>query len=207
MAITLYHHPWTRAARVVWMLEEVEVPYTLRFVDGYKGEQKSPEILALNPMGKVPVLTDGDTVLTETAAIGLYLADRYALGKLAPLPDDPARGPYLRWSFFGPSVLEPAVMAKVTGWNANPGSAGWGTYEDTLRTLEHALEKGPYLLGDRFSMADVVLGSTMRFLLQFKILDPLPLFLDYVGRLEQRPALQRADAKNAAVANEHGIKD
>jgi glutathione S-transferase len=113
MAITLYHHPFSRASNVVWMLEELGVPYELRFVDILKGAQKSPEIVALNPMGKVPILTDGDVVVTEAAAIGLYLADRYSLGKLAPAPDGTARAAYLRWSLFSPSVIEPAVAAFV----------------------------------------------------------------------------------------------
>src|SRR5262249_14362831 len=112
MAIVLYHHPFSRAANVVWMLEEVGAPYELRFVDLMKGAHKTPELLALNPMGKLPILTDGDAVVTESAAIGLYLADRYAYGRLAPKVDDPNRAAYLRWSFFAPSVVEPGAMAK-----------------------------------------------------------------------------------------------
>src|SRR6202453_2060944 len=112
MSITLYHHPFSRAANVVWSLEETGVPYELRFVDIMKGGQKAPDIVALNPMGKIPILTDGDLVVTESAAICLYLADRYSLGTLAPLPDDAARGADVRWLFFSPSVIEPAVSAK-----------------------------------------------------------------------------------------------
>src|SRR6478672_4134926 len=107
MAITLYHHPFSRAAGVVWTLEEVGQPYELQFVDIRKNEQKSPEHLALNPMGKIPVLVDGDVVVTEAAAIALYLADRYAAGRLAPAVDDPRRGTYLRWSLFPAAVIEP----------------------------------------------------------------------------------------------------
>lgn len=206
MSLVLFHHPLTRAANAVWMLEELEVPYTLRFVDAYAGEQKSEEVLALNPMGKLPILKDGDLVVTESAAIGLYLADRYGMGRLAPSPDDPARGTYLRWAFFGPSVLEPGVMAKSSGWEVNTGAAGWGNYEDILKALSSALEKGPYLLGDSFSMADVILGGTIGFLLRFKMLDPLPVFERYVARLDERPANQRAKEKNAAVMKERNIK-
>src|SRR4051812_40656249 len=111
MSVVLYHHPFSRAANVVWMLEEVGIPYELRFVDIMKGEHKKPELTALNPMGKLPVLTDGEATITEQAAIGIYLADRYALGRLAPTLDDPKRGSYLRWSFFAPSVIEPGSMA------------------------------------------------------------------------------------------------
>ncbi len=119
MAITLYHHPYSRAANAVWFLEEIGVPYELRFVDIMTGGQKAPDIVALNPMGKVPILMDGDLVVTEAAAIGLYLADRYSLGKLAPSPDDAARAAYhLRWCLFAPSVIEPTVSAKSTGTGA-----------------------------------------------------------------------------------------
>jgi glutathione S-transferase len=127
MSIVLYHHPFSRASTVIWMLEEVGVAYELRHVDIMAGGQKSPEILALNPMGKLPTLTDGELVVTEAAAIGLYLADRYAYGTLAPRVDDPKRGTYLRWSFFAPSVIEPGATAKMSNWPAKDGQVGWAT--------------------------------------------------------------------------------
>lgn len=206
MSIVLYHHPFSRAATVVWMLEEVGVPYQLRFVDFATGQHKQPEILALNPMGKLPILTDGAAVVTESAAIALYLADRYAPGRLAPRLDDPRRGSYLRWSFFAPGVIEPGLMAKVAGWAYKEGQAGWGNHDAMLSAMQAALSKGDYLLGDEFSMADVVFGGTVRFMLTFKMLEPLPVFVAYAERLGARPALQRADARNAAVMAEHGIK-
>jgi glutathione S-transferase len=98
----------------------------LKIVDILKGGQKSPEFIAINPMGKLPTLVDGDVVVTESAAISLYLADRYAAGRLAPALDDPRRGTYLRWSFFAPSVVEPAVMARSSGWTVKEVAAGWG---------------------------------------------------------------------------------
>lgn len=206
MSIVLYHHPMTRAANTVWMLEEVEAPYTLRHVDVFAGENKSQEILAKNPMGKLPVLVDGDVVVTESAAIGLYLADRYAMGRLAPTPDDPARGTYLRWSLFAPSVMEPGSMAKWKGWDVDAGSAGWGTHDSMLQAMTSALENRRFLLGDTFSMADVIFGGTLRYMLQFKMLPSLPVFEQYAQRLGARPAMQRASAKNAAVMEERGIK-
>src|SRR3984957_13478196 len=106
MSIVLYHHPFSRAPHVIWMLEEVGVPYELRFVDIMKGEHKAAELVALNGRGKLPILTEGDAVVTEAAAIGLYLADRHAYGRLAPKVDDPARATYLRWSLFAPSGLK-----------------------------------------------------------------------------------------------------
>ncbi|HTQ43295.1 MAG TPA: glutathione S-transferase family protein [Polyangiaceae bacterium] len=205
MAITLYHHPFTRAANVVWMLEETGIPYELRYVDTAKGEHKKPEIVALNPMGKLPILTDGDVVVTESAAIGLYLADRYSLGKLAPATDDPARAAYLRWSFFAPSVIEPGMMAKANGWQFRASNAGWGTHESMLAAMESAIAGKSYVLGDRFSMADCVFGGTIRYMLRFKLLEPTPAFSAYAERLAARPAAQRADARNAAIMKERGL--
>jgi glutathione S-transferase len=206
MAIVLYHHPFSRAANVVWMLEEVGVEYQLRWVDIMAGAQKSPELLALNPMGKLPILTDGDAVVTESAAIALYLGDRYAAGRLAPKLDDPARGTYLRWAFFTPSVMEPAAAARTSGGEFNVRAVGWGTHDDMVAATEAALAQGPYLLGERFSMADTILGGTLRFLLMFKMIDSKPVFTDYVARLEARPAFQRSSARNAALMAEHGLK-
>jgi glutathione S-transferase len=205
MSITLYHHPFSRAANVVWSLEELGVPYELRFVDIMKGEQKAPDIVARNPMGKVPILTDGDLVVTEAAAIGLYLADRYSLGNLAPSPDDPARAAYLRWSLFSPSVIEPAVSAKSAGGQFKPSQVGWGTYESVIASMESAIAGKDYVLGDRFSMADCIFGGAVRYLLRFKVLEATPTFTAYAERLGARPAAQRADVRNAAIAKEHGL--
>jgi glutathione S-transferase len=201
----LYHHPFSRAATVVWMLEELGRPYELRYVDLMAGEQKSPAFLALNPMGKLPVLVDGDTVITETAAIGLYLADRYGYGTFAPKIDDPARGPYLRWSLYSPSVIEPAAYAQGAKWEYRAAQAGWGTYAAVLDTIEHAIGAGPWLLGDRFTMADMILGGTVRYLLRFKMLEPRPAITAYVERLSARPADKTARAKNEAIVKERGL--
>ncbi len=205
MTIVLHHHPHSRASNVVWMLEEVGAPFELRFVDMRAGAHKSSDLLALNPMGKLPVLVDGDVVVTESAAIALYLADRYAYGTLAPRVDDPARGTYLRWSLFAPSVIEPGSMAKAAGWAFKPGQAGWGTHEAMILAIESAIGGGPFLLGERFTMADVVFGGTVRYMLTFGMLEPRPVFQAYAERLAARPAFQRAQARNQAVAREHGI--
>lgn len=203
--ITLYHHPFSRAAGTLWALEEVGQPYELSFVDIMKGGQKSPAILAINPMGKLPTLTDGDVVVAEAAAIALYLADRYASGTLAPKLDDPRRGTYLRWSFYAPSVIEPGATAKLNNWEFKPGQVGWGDYASMMAAMEYAIAGKQFILGDTFSMADVVFGGTVRFMLQFKMIEPTGALSAYVDRLNQRPALQRADARNAAVREEHGL--
>lgn len=202
--IVLHYHPFTRASNVVWMLEEAEVDYELRFVDLMSGEHKRPELLALNPMGKLPTLEDGELVVTESAAIGLYLADRYAPGRLAPALDDPARGSYFRWSLFAPSVIEPGAAGKASGWTYKESTVGWGNYDSMLAAMESAI-RGPFLLGDTFTMADVIFGGTVRFMLQFEMLEPRPIFVDYVDRLKARPGAQRAEARNAAVIAERGL--
>jgi glutathione S-transferase len=205
MAIVLHHHPFSRAAHTLWMLEEVGVPYELRYVDILAGAQKAPEALALNPMGKIPILVDGGTVVTENAAIALYLADRYAYGRLAPRVDDAARATYLRWSLFAPSVIEPAVIAKGGGWTYRESAAGWGTFDAMVATAESVVRDRPYVLGDAFSMADVVFGGTIRYMLAFKSIEPRPAFTAYAERLGARPALQRAEERNAAIQREHGL--
>jgi glutathione S-transferase len=205
VSIVLHHHPFSRAAGVLWMLEEIGRPYELRFVDLRQGEHKRDELVALNPMGKLPTLVDGDVVVTESAAIGLYLADRYAAGRLAPALDDPARGTYLRWSLFAPSVIEPGAMAKAAGWSFKPAQAGWGEHDAMLRSIESAIAGRAFLLGDRFTMADVIFGGTLRFMLRFEMIEPRPSFTAYAERLAARPALVRADARNAAIAADHGL--
>lgn len=206
MSITLFHHPFSRAAGTVWALEEVGVPYELRFVDIMKGAHKAPDIVALNPMGKLPILTDGDAVVTESAAIALYLADRYSYGKLAPKVDDPARGTYLRWSLFAPSVIEPGAMAKAAKWDFKPSQAGWGEYETMLRAMEGAVTGRDYLLGKEFSMADVVFGGTVRYMLMVKTIEAGPALAAYTERLGARPGAKRADERNKKVAADHDLK-
>lgn len=189
----------------MWMLEEVERPYELKVVDIMKGGQKAPDVLAVNPMGKVPILDDDGTIVTESAAIGLYLADRYAYGRLSPKVDDAARGTYLRWSFFAPSVIEPSTIAKDGKWEYKESQAGWGTPDAMLTAMESALAKGPFILGESFSMADIVFGGTLRFMMMVKSIDPRPSFTAYAERLAARPGLQRAEARNAAMMKELGL--
>ncbi len=205
MSVTLHYHPFTRAAGVVWMLEEVGVDYTLAYLDLMKGEHKNDDLRALNPMTKLPTLVDGEAVVTEAAAIGLYLADRYAPGRLAPALDAPERGAYLRWSFYAPSVIEPGCLAKAAKWEFRPAQAGWGTYESMLDTISAAIGDGPYLLGDTFTMADIVFGGTVRWMTMFNMLDKRPEYMAYVERLNARPAAQRAKAINEEQVASRGL--
>ena len=187
------------------MLEELGEPYELVYVDVQGGAHKSDEFRGLNPMGKVPTLIDGEVVVTETAAIGLYLADRYASGRLAPALDDPRRGTYLRWSFYAPSVIEPGCLAKASGWDFKPGQAGWGSYEEMLDSITSAVGEGPYLLGEQFTMADVIFGGTVRWMTMFGMLDKRPEYLAYVERLSARPAWVEAQAINNRISAEKGL--
>ncbi len=205
MPIVLHHHPYSRAANVIWMLEEVGVPYTLKYVNILAGEQKSADFLALNSMGKLPVLVDGEAVIAESAAIAMYLGDRYAPGRLAPAFDDPARGAYLRWCVYPAAVIEPGSICKANEWPFKPGQAGWGSYDSMMETLERGLSNGPWLLGERFTMADTLVGGTLRWMLRFKMMEARPSFVAYADRLAERPALQASEAKNAAIMAEHGL--
>lgn len=203
--LVLYHHPFSRAASVIWMLEEIGVPYRLEYVDLQRGEQKRDAILALNPMGKIPILVDGDVVVSETSAIGLYLADRYALGRLAPALDAKERGTYLRAMVFPSAVVEPAALARYKGWEVPASNAGFGDYEAVLTSLDRLIGDGPWVLGERFSMADVVFGANLRYLLRFQLVPTTPGRAAYVERLSDRPALAKADAINAGIIAERGL--
>jgi len=205
MALVLHYHPFSRAANVVWMLEEVGCDYTLEYVDLMSGEHKKPERRHLNPMGKLPTLVDGDAIVTESAAIALYLADRYAIGRLAPKTDAPERGTYLRWSLYAPSVIEPGCLAKSAKWEFRPSQAGWGTYDEMLDTISTALGKGTWLLGETFSMADVIFGGTIRYMTMFNMLDKRPEYMAYVERLEARPACKNAQEINNRMIQDRGL--
>ncbi|MGH6963417.1 MAG: glutathione S-transferase family protein [Phenylobacterium sp.] len=190
--ITLYHSPASRAFTAYWMLEELGVPFDVSIVDIRKGEQKKPEYLKLNPAGKVPTLTDGDVVVSENPAIGIYLADRYGYGGLAPRLEHKDRGAYLKWMVFATAVLDPVASLHEAKIDLPGFGFSFGTFDDMVGVLQGALSGRKYLLGDRFSGADVVLGGSISFLMHKKVLPEDPAFLDYYGRLTARPAYHRA---------------
>ncbi len=189
--LTLYYSPFTRAFRGLWMLEELDEPYALRLIDIRRGDQKSPEYLAINPAGKVPALRDGDCVVSESAAICAYLADRYPAARLAPAPDSPERAAYLTWLFYAAGNVEPAVMTHLNKWDVNAFQASRGAYDTVVDNLAGAVRRGPYLLGEQFTAADVMLGSMVHFCVANKLFPARSEFTTYVERLESRPALQR----------------
>lgn len=197
----LYWAPHTRSFVALWMLEETGAPYEREMVDIRSGAQSTPEYKAINPMAKVPTLVDDGTAISETAAICAYLADRVPEAKLAPPIGDLARGPYFKWLFFAPGCIEPAYMEKATNWQVESVAAGWGGYDRVIDVLDRALEKGPWILGDRFTAADVVIGSQLFYgVRMFGLVESRPSFEAYIQRFEARPAFQRClviDAEGA----------
>jgi glutathione S-transferase len=199
--LVLYTNPMSRGRIVRWMLEEVGQPYRTELLD-YATTMKAPAYLAINPMGKVPALKHGDVVVTESAAICLYLADAFPQAGLTVPIGDPRRGVFLKWLFFGPSCLEPAMTDRAFKRAEAPPRAalGYGDYDTTMDAVAKAVEPGPYLLGEQFSAADVVIGSTLRWGMLFKIVPERPEFLAYTGRLTERPAFKRAQQKDEQLA-------
>lgn len=199
--IVLYHSPQSRSIVAHWMLEEVGTPYRLHLLDLHKGEQKRPEFLAINPMGKVPAIDHDGVVVTEAAAICAYLADAFPEAGLAPQPGDPRRGAYFRWLFFGPGSLEPAILDRMFPRPAAvPAMAlGYGTVDAPLDAIAAAVKTGPYLLGDLFSAADVVVGSGLQWAMMAGAVPQRADLAAYLTRLRDRPALQRVFAKDAEL--------
>jgi glutathione S-transferase len=196
--LTLYHAAPSRSSIVRWMLEEIGEPYDVQLLNLSKGDNRAPDYLAVNPMGKVPALKHGDVVITEAAAICTYLADEFPRAKLNVPIGDPRRGPYLKWLFFGPSCIEPAIMDRAfpRKEEARRAALGYGDFDTVIDVVAKAVAGGPYLLGEQFTAADVVIGSTLRWGMMFKLLPERPEFVDYTARLAKRPALARAEAKD-----------
>lgn len=200
LSLIHYHAPQTRSVAIRWLLAELGVPHELKVLNLKAGEHKLPRYLAINPMGKVPAIAHGGTVVTETAAIAIHLADAYPQAGLAPPIGDPDRGSYLRWIVFYGAAVEPALVDRALRREGGPASMlPYGTVDDAIAALSGALARGPYLLGDRFSAADVVIGSGIRYMLTFKLLPQTDVFTGYASRLAERPALRQSLAEDAAL--------
>ena len=198
-SLTFYTNPMSRGRIARWMLEEVGEPYDTVLLD-YGTTMKGADYLAVNPMGKVPAIRHGDTVVTEAAAICAYLADAFPAAGLAPPPGDQRRGPYYRWMFFAAGPVEAAVTNKSQGFESDKKQMlGYGSFEDTMSALERAISQGPYFCGDQFTAADVYVGSQIGWGLMFGTIDERPGFKDYVGRLYVRPAARRANELDDAA--------
>ena len=188
----LYWCPNTRAIRAIWMLEELGVPYERVRVDIRDPAAKNdPAFRAVSPMGKVPALEDGTTRLWDSGAICAYLADQYPAAGLAPRIGDPDRGRYLQWLMYTNSVIEPAMAERFANIAVN-AAHGWGSFDQMLELLRNGIAAGPWVLGARFSAADVLLGTSCRFLRTFKLVEADPVLDAYVARCAARPAFLRA---------------
>jgi glutathione S-transferase len=191
----LYWAPRTRSLRALWILEEAGAPYERARLDLSAGEQKSAEFRAVNPMAKVPALTDGPLKVAESGALCAYVAEANPNAGLAPPLGDPARGRYLQWLFFSPGCIEPALMVKAANVTIRPESASFGEFDRVFDVVEAAVQPGPWLLGEKFSAADVMIGLDLHFGIDiFKLVPTRPALRAYVDRCLARPALQRAKA-------------
>ena len=192
----LFWAPQTRSQRAIWMLEEAGIAYEMERIElGSADRADSAEFRAASPMGKVPAIVDGDVAMSESAAICIYVADRYAPGTLAPALDDALRGKYLYWSLYTPAVIEPAMSEKFNKVETNRQRSGWGDFELMIETWDQALNDRDWILGDRFTAADVMLGSSAIFLRLFKMLPESTNLDAYADRCLARPANQRAMEK------------
>jgi glutathione S-transferase len=194
--IVFYTNPMSRGRIIRWMLEEVGAPYRTELL-GYGTSMKDPAYLAINPMGKVPAITHGGTVVTEVAAICAYLADAFPQANLAPPPGDRRRGPYYRWLFFAAGPLEASVADKTLGVAVpedKKGMVGYGCFDDVVAALEHAVSNAsPWLTGEQFTAADLYVGAHLGWGLQFGTLPKRPAFEAFAARCQARAAAQRAN--------------
>jgi len=203
-SVTLFHCPNSRSSSTLNLLEELGVPYTLHVMNMKAREQRQPAYLAINPMGKVPAIRHGDALITEQVAIYIYLADLFHEAGLAPQMGDPLRGPYLRWLAFYGSCFEPAFVDKAMKREpALPQMSPYGDWDTMFETLLGQLRKGPCLLGERFTAADVLWGTALTFTTAFNLVPTVPEVRDYVARWNARPSVARVKAKDAELAAQH----
>jgi len=200
--LTLYHAPRTRASRFIWLLEEIGEPYEIKTVPlREKGDHSAfmAEYRLIHPHGKVPALTHNGETVFESAAIALYLSDAFPKANLGPKVGEKGRGAYLTWLAYYAGVVEPAILSKAQGFEIkNRAQAGWAPSEEVLAYVADALKKGPYLLGEKFSAADVIYGSSFALFMGSPLLPQPERFKPYVDRLAERPAYKRAQAKEPA---------
>jgi len=199
-AVTFYHAPNSRSAGVLALLKELGAPYDLRPINMKAGEQRQPDYLAINPMGKVPAIVHGGALITEQIAIFIYLADLLPEAELAPAIGDPLRGPYLRWLAYYGSCFEPAIIDRAMKHGAAPASMSpYGDYDTMLGTFVSLLTKGPYVLGDRFSAADILWGTSLGWSTSFKLVPELPEIMSYIARIAARPSVLAAKADDVSL--------
>lgn len=190
--ITFFHAPYSRSSGIHWLLAELGVPFETRIVD-IRAPGGAPEnYRAIQAHGKVPAIIHDGVTVTERAAIATYLADAFPEAGLAPAIGDRRRGGYLSWLTYADAVLDPALCARLHGWDYEPRGVSFGALEDALAHLEASLSASPYLLGDRFGAADVAIGCTLHYgIAVLKLIPDRPVFRAYLGRLTRRPAFAR----------------
>jgi len=204
--LVFFHNPHSRAAMTHALLEELGVDYQQRVLDFRNNEQLAAEYRALNPMGKVPAIRHNGTVVTETVAIFIYLADAFPRANLAPALDDPQRGTYLRWLVFYAACFEPALGDRAMKREPAPrGQSPYADFDTTVNAIVQALQPGPWLLGERFSAADVLWGNALRWVTGFGMVEATPVVADYIARVMSRPAERRTLEADAALAAEMGL--
>lgn len=199
--IKLYFAPQSRALRALWLLEELNVPYEMESLNLQANDHKSAKFLAMNPMGKVPTIEVNDKVVWETPAIIEHLTDLYPEAGLAPNVGTPERADFYRWLSFGTAVMEPAFMDHMTKQTPDPSSAGWGSFASMKAALATAFQPGPWILGENFSGADILIGSNLNWfcLWQQQAFEDVPGLMKYLERIRQRPAFKKTDEIAAKV--------
>jgi glutathione S-transferase len=194
--ITLFHRPKTRSTRFIFLLEELEAPYEIRLVTTRTREGGAVDPANPHPHGKVPAISDDGAIVFESPAIALYLTDRFTKNRLGPLVGEPDRGAYLSWLCYYTGVLEPAFMSKFMNVEVPRGTAGWVPVEEAITAVTNLLTAGPYILGERFSAADVLYGTTFAMFAQSPMMPKSTAIEDYVRRIVTRPAFIRAQSRD-----------
>jgi glutathione S-transferase len=202
--ITLYYAPQTRARGARILLEELGAPYDLHVLNMKAGEQRQPAYLAINPLGKVPAIGHRGQIVTEQVAVFIYLADLFPQAGLTPGLDDPMRAPYLRWIAYYGSSFEPALIDRALKREAAPVTMSpYGDCDAVLDALEAQLAKGPYLLGERMTAADVLWGTALSWTIAFGLVPKKDVFVGYAERMTARPAFRRVTAEDVEMSARH----
>jgi glutathione S-transferase len=198
--LKFYHAPWSRSSNILWLMEELGVDYTLEHVDIRAEGGVAESYRAVQPNKKVPAIEHNGVVVTERAAIAIYLCDVFHEAGLAPRVGEKERGPYLTWLVYGDAVFDPAVAARAQGWEYVANNFSFGSFEDMVANVERRLQYSPYIAGDTFTAADVAMAGNIAYVMNQKWLPEKKAFVDYVARTTSRPAAQRAQEKDKALA-------
>ncbi|MBW8640082.1 glutathione S-transferase family protein [Hoeflea sp. WL0058] len=202
--VTLYYSPRTRAKGVRVLLEELGAPYDLHALNMAKGEQRAPDYLVINPLGKVPAIRHGDALVTEQSAIYIYLADAFPDAGLALAIGEPDRGAFLRWIVFYSSCFEPALIDKSMGREPPPASrSAYGSFETVIDAIQSNLSAQAFMAGDRFTAADLLWGGALRLMTGFGLVPRTPVFDAYIEKTTSRPSFRKVAEEDEIMAAAH----